>query len=692
MINYRNFSNYLFYKKICPVFIVVFFIQAVFLFTFTCQAVSCNNPENNIDFTEFSLEELKNIKITSASKKPEKVSKTAAAVFVISNEDICRSGATSIPEILRMVPGVQVARISATEWAVNMRDVNQLFANKLLVLMDGRSIYNHVFSGVFWDIHDTVIEDIERIEVIRGPGAALWGANAVNGVINIITKRADKTQGGLFSAIGGNEEGSGTLRYGGSFASAGYYRIYTKYFNRGQLFENNRNIKNDPSKGDWRSGRTGFRIDWEPDTRENILSFQGEAYDSQFQTDVGKISLETPYFQTTREISRSKGGHILGRWQYLISNTSDSVLQFYFDFMDKDFEAGNVKASIFDIDFQHQFSLFEGHKLLWGINWRMIIDSFKDSIDISIDPETNEQYLYSFFIQDKIELIPEYLTLSIGSKFEHNDYTGTEIQPDVRLSWTPLNNHAFWGSVSRAVRVPSRFEHDAVFNEQVIEPDSQVQIPTIIKRIGSKNLDAESLTAYELGYSFQPQSGAFSNLWINIAGFYHDYDNLVSLKQRPVYLDNDPVYHQVSLLEYQNNLRGESYGLEVSALWHVIPDWQLQCSYTFLEAKTEDNYKENEEDTQRIFVKGANPENQISVRSSFDIHRQVELDLWLRYVGSLSNHDVDDYTALDARISWKPIPLLKVSLAGQNLLEKHHFEYSSLAIERSFYFKLEWFF
>ena len=689
MIKNRNISKYyLFYKKIYSGVRIIFFILIIFLFTCTCQAVSYNNSEKNIDFTEFSLEELKNIKITSASKKPEKLSEAAAAVFVISNDDIRRSGATSIPEILRMAPGVQAARVSATQWAVNTRDVNQLFANKLLVLIDGRSIYNHVFSGVFWDIYDTVIEDIERIEVIRGPGAALWGANAVNGVINIITKNAAKTQGGYFSAIGGTEEGIGSLRYGGLFANAGYYRIYAKYFNRGRLFENTRNIKNDSSKGDWRSGRTGFRMDWEPDKRENILSLQGELHTDQFRTDVEKVSLKSPYFQTNQEISRSSGGHLLGSWQHLISDTSDTVFQFYFDFINKDFEAGNVKTNTFDLDFQHRFSLFECHELLWGLNWRLVADSFKDSFDISIDPDTKNQYLYSFFIQDKIELIHNYLSLTIGSKFEHNDYTKTEIQPDAQLFWTPVKSHTFWASVSRAVRIPSRFEHDAVYNEQVIEPDSQSKIPVIIKRLGNNELDAESLTAYELGYNFQP----LTSLWINIAAFFNDYDNLISIEQKLSYQTNEPVSHQVSPLQYENNLRGESYGIEVSALWHVIPNWRLQCSYTFLEAKTDNNSEKNEEDTQQIFIGRANPKNQISVRSCFDINKQVELDLWLRYVGSLSNHDVDDYTSLDTRINWKPIPLFELALVGQNLLEKHHAEYSSIEIERSFYFKLEWFF
>lgn len=670
--------------------IMIFLCVPAVLFTQKSMAnTKESSDDSDVDFTMFTLEELKNIKITSASKKPETLSEVAAAVFVITKEDIRRSGVTSIPEALRMAPGVQVARVSATEWAVNMRDVNQLFANKLLVLIDGRSVYTHAFSGVFWDIQDTLLEDIERIEVIRGPGAALWGANAVNGVINIITKHSGKTRGGYFSVIGGTEEGIGSLRYGGTLGDEGYYRIYTKFFNRGQLFENDRDIRNDPSKKDWRSGRGGFRMDWQPDKRENEMTFQGEIYSSKFKTEVIRPSLSPPYFSNEQEKSVSSGGHILGRWKHLISDSSDTVFQCFFDHYNKNFEIGNIRADTIDFDFQHRFSPFADNEIIWGLNWRFISDQFEESFYLSTDPLDSDQILYSAFIQDKIQIIPDRLNLTLGAKFEHNEHIGTEVQPSARILLTPREHHEIWSAISRAVRIPSRFERDAVFNEMIYPPSENIQMPKLIRRMGDEDLSAERLIAYEIGYRFQPADG----LWLNMSGFYHDYDDLISIQyDRMSYIENGPVPYQVIPVQYENNLKGESYGLEIAAFWQVMDNWQLQGAYTFLEAKMNQSIADSEGSIERIFIDGSNPKNQISVRSALDISRHIELDLWLRYVDRLSKNDVDDYTTLDIKLCWKPTPLLEFSLVGQNLLEKRHSEYSSLEIERSLYFKAEWFF
>jgi iron complex outermembrane recepter protein len=644
-----------------------------------------------IDFTQFSLEELKNVKISSASKRPERLSEVPAAVYVITQEDIRRSGATSIPELLRMVPGVQVARISATEWAVNIRGLNELFSNKLLVLIDGRSIYTHVFSGVFWDIRDTVLEDIERIEVIRGPGASIWGSNAVNGVINIITKSARNTRGGELTALAGTEEGIGTLRYGDVVGSDAFYRVYAKYFVRGKLFEEERDIQNDPSKSDWHSGRAGFRMDWRPHEGPNTYTFEGGGFYSQYDNELDRIVLTPPYFVEEEDTARAGGGHFLSRWTHRISSTSSTALQFFYDYLNKDFDGGNVRTHTADLEFQHHFRVMERNDLIWGLNWRFISDRFDESIDISTDPASEDYHLFSAFLQDRIQVFPDRFSLILGAKFEHNEYTGLDVQPSARFLWTPRERHTFWGAISRAVRVPSRIEHDGVISGFVFPPqDSGFDRPVILQLRGESGLEAETLIAYELGYRFQPAKP----FWLHVASFYNDYDRLIAVRLDGRVLPEIGADNQVIIPTYfDNNFSGESYGFEVSAFWQATDFWRLQAAYTFLETELHQKIPDVDAGFQNILLfEGANPRNQVSLRSDLDLTDQLELNLWYRYVDRLSENDVDSYATLDARLAWAPLPDLELAVVGQNLFEQRHSEFSSLEVERSVYFKADWLF
>lgn len=644
------------------------------------------HPDSDIDFTQFSLEELKNVQITSASKKSERLSDVPAAVFVITQEDIRRSGATSIPEVLRMAPGVHVARISATEWAVNIRGFNEQFSNKLLVLIDGRSVYTHVFSGVFWDIQDTVLEDVDRIEVIRGPNAALWGVNAVNGIINIITKESRLTQGALTSVIGGSEEGSGVVRLGGGWEE-GYYRFYGKAFTRGRLFEDDRDIKNDSSKNDWRSARGGFRVDWKPNEEQDAVTLSGELYENQFDSREFSLSLESPYLSEKEITSSAGGGHLLSRWSHRLSETSETTTQFYYDFYDKDFELGNVRVHTLDLDAQHRFIPFQDHDLVWGLNGRFISDKFGDSFEISADPDTDEQFLMGAFVQDRIQLIPNYASMIAGAKLEHNDVTGFEFQPNLRLMWTPEKRHALWGAVSRAARIPSRMETCGIINEFVFPPDDMASdIPAVIRVLGDEGLDAETLIAYEIGYRFQPEE----NLWLSLSGFYNDYEHLIGFHYDQISSKSEPVPHDIHVFHYDNNLSGQTYGFELATYWEAPEFWRLQCSYSFLETRLDQDISGIDNEIKQILVQGTNPRNQISLRSTLNITRRLDLDLWFRYVDRLSESDVNEYTTLDARLAWRPAPSLELAVVGQNLLEDEHSEFSSLKIERSFYVKMDW--
>ena len=648
-----------------------------------------------LDFTKFSLEELKTVEIISASKRPEVVWDAASAVYVITQEQIRRSGATSIPEALRLAPGVHVARISATAWAVNIRGLNNQFAENLLVLMDGRSVYTHVFSGVFWDVQDTVMEDIERIEVIRGPGAALWGSNAVNGVINIITKNAYETQGGEAVALVGSEEQIASLRYGGKLGQQTSYRVYGKFFNRGELNSVAGSLtgatSNPQSSDNWRSGRAGFRLDTAPandvpTAGANTFSLQGVAYRNRYDKEFERRSILFPTAPTSQGLqtddSEATGFYLLGRWQHAFSSDSNTSLQFYFDHAEKDYDPASGKVNTADLDFQHQLTVAKYHDIVWGLQYRFISDEFRKSTNFSMDPLDLNQNLWSAFIQDRIQLAPDLLTLTVGSKFEHNEFTGLEIQPSLRLMYTPLQQLALWTAVSRAVRNPSRLELHGRISDELFLPAIDPDVPVMVNIQGNADLDAEKLTAYEFGLRLMPKP----SLWFDVALFYNDYDDLIGLEQ----ISGTPPTGPYDLT-YANNTTGRAYGVEVAADWQVTPKWRLGSTYTYLNTQIDKNLVDDP-NIAVLVSEGVNPRNVISIRSFLFVTPQIDFDLALRFVGSLPERNIDSYTVMDARLAWRPFPKLELSIVGQNLLEEGHAEFSTLEVQRSVYGKIDWHF
>ena len=654
------------------------------------------NKADDTDFTEFSLEELKNVVIVSVSKKPEMVSDTAAAVYVITQEDIRRSGVTSIPEALRLAPGVHVARITATDWAINIRGLNSQFAQNLLVLIDGRSVYTHVFSGVFWDIQDTVLEDIERIEVIRGPGAAIWGANAVNGVINIITKSAGKTQGGQVVALAGTQEQSASVRYGGTLKNQAYYRAYGKFFNRGDLgdvslsLDSSKSDPNDAQASDnWRSGRGGFRIDMQPghglaEDSSNSFTFQGEAYKNRYDKEFERRSIIFPGAASVQtdetDTSEAVGWHLQGTWQHNISSGSDTTLQLYHDYAKKDYDPSSGRVNTTDLDFQHHLVLNQRHEFVWGLEYKFISDEFNDSPYISMDPTDLNQSLGSAFIQDEITIAPKLLTFIVGSKFEYNEFTELEIQPSIRALYTPEERVSIWAAISRAVRVPSRLELHGETHDMIDLPDINPVAPVEVITQGNRNLQAEELIAYELGLRLKPKP----SLWVDTALFYNVYDRLIGLELINSDLANNRYY-----LGYSNNSSGESYGLEVALDWKATSNWLLGATYTYLHTLIDED-KVTDPTLAALIAKGSNPRHTFAIRSYLDLTSQIDFDLWFRYVGRLPERNIDAYTVLDARLAWRVRPDVELSLVGQNLLESGHSEFSSLEIERSIYGKIDW--
>jgi iron complex outermembrane receptor protein len=647
--------------------------------------------ENPSDLTELPLEDLMNIEITSVSKKQQKLSDAAAAIFVITQEDIRRSGATSIPEALRMAPGVEVAHIDANKWAITVRGFNSRFANKLLILIDGRTVYSPLFSGVFWDVQDTLLEDIDRIEVIRGPGATLWGANAVNGVINIITKHAKDTQGGLVSAgTGAEEKGFGEIRYGGKFGNDTQYRFFGKYFNRDSAADTSEHKANDG----WDMLRGGFRLDSKLSALDSI-TLQGDIYRGQSGETLAVASVRAPFIQTFDDDIHTQGGNILGRWIHTFSKSSEMVFQMYYDRTERQESINGEKRNTLDIDLQHRFALGERQEVVWGLGYRFTRDNIKNSFPVSFNPDQRTNHLFSGFVQDDIVLFKDRLRLTLGSKFEDNDFTGFEIQPNVRMLWTPGSRHSLWGAVSRAVHTPARADVDLRVNASVIPPlvpPNPGPLPAYVTLFGNPDLKSEELVAYELGYRFQ----ATSRLSFDIASFYNVYDHLRSAEPgTPSVEASPPPPHLLFPLMVSNQVKGKTYGVEVAADWRLLEWWRIQASYSYLQIRL--NGSESLDPTAKV-DQGRSPHHQFHLRSSMDLRRDLECNLNFRFVDKLPDFNVKSYASLDARLAWRPHPNLELAIVGQNLLSNHHAEFKGEAIisslptevERSVYGKITW--
>jgi len=645
------------------------------------------------DMLDMSLEDLLDVQVTSVSKRPQSLSDAAAAVFVISNEDLRRSGVTNIPDALRMVPGIDVARIDANKWAVTSRGFNGRFANKLLVLMDGRTIYSPTFSGVYWDSQDVIMEDVERIEVIRGPGATLWGANAVNGVINIITRHAADTQGGLAVLGAGTEErGFSTARYGTRLGEGTYGRVYAKTLKRDALVNSNGEDAGD----DWKALRAGFRLDSQTTDRDN-LTVQGEIHRDNINQTLQLTRLQPPYTTLVDDRAHVSAGHLIVRWDHTISATSNWNLQAYYDRFDRDEELLHEQRDTFDLDLTHHTTFENGHDLVWGLGYRYTRDDFGNTSTIYVDPDSRRDQLFNAFLQDEITLVPEKLRLTLGSKFEYNDYTGFEVQPSARLAWTIDSTNKLWGSVSRAVRTPSRAEHDFRISTLVTPPLSSVNpfpLPVEAFAVGNTEMDSETLTAYEIGYRTAPSR----NLTLDLAVFYNDYDDLRIFSSQTPILANPPT-HLVLPALFTNGVQGRTYGAELAMAWQAAKGMRFDLAYS---------YTESDIDWIRsldISQNTAAPRHKLSLRSSFDVRADLDLDIWFRYVGETEvyNHTlssdpikIDDYPSLDLRLAWRPVKNLELSLVGQNLLDNRHSEYIQelftlpTEVQRGVYGRLEW--
>lgn len=633
--------------------------------------VSANEAEetDSKNFFEMSIEELMEVEITLTSRKEEPLFKTPAAAYVLSNEDIRRSGASSIPEALRMVPGLEVARIDSNKWSITSRGFNQEFSDKLLVLIDGRSVYSPLFAGVYWDVQDVMLEDIERIEVIRGPGGTLWGANAVNGIINIITKSAKDTQGGLLTGGGGTEEnGFTSLRYGGKLNNDIYYRIYSKYFSR----DEGKSTRGFDAEDDAEAFRGGFRIDWDK-TKDDHITIQGDVYEGNFgQNLINVFNGGISYLADNVDV---RGTNILTRWTRTFSETSDMSLQFYYDRTER--YALNLEETrdTYDIDFQHRFQLLDNHNLIWGFGYRNTGDNTKGSYGTSFDPQNRSDQLLSAFVQDEITITENLLKLIIGSKFERNNYTGFEYQPSARLLWTPDEDNTVWASFTRAVQTPARAQTDMTLIYNSLEANQGMAF------VGTDDLESQVLKAYELGY----RTRATEKLILDITGFYNEYDNLYSLESTTA------IPTTIVTRMYDNKLYGETFGAELSGHYQATENWKLTAGYSFLEMNIHRRDSSASASREKTYEQNS-PHNIFHLRSYLDLGGNLEFDTMIYYVDNVPDSDVDNYIRLDARLGWNITEDMKLSLVVQNLLDRNHREFNGTSVnetnaQRAFYAK-----
>ena len=505
------------------------------------------------DLTSLSLEDLMNVEVTSVSKKKESIAVAAAAVTVISQDDISRSGFGTIPDLLSLAPGVDVGRINAFTWAVGIRGLNDQYNSNLLVLQDGRSLYSSLFAGVYWDTVDYVLPDLDRIEVIRGPGATLWGANAVNGVINIISKDARDTQGLLVDSRASNDDSDLSVRYGGKLLDDTFYRVYIKaaYFN--ELDDSN----GDNAGDDWHSLRGGFRIDNHPSEADTV-TLQGDMGDNRINEPFDQ-PVPTPPFTTPTKFDRDDAtGNLLSRWTHRVSDDSDFALQVYYDYLKVNSASTDYNQNTIDIDFHDRIKLDSRNEFTWGLGYRLVNSLIKATPELSGFPPTRNDNVFSAFIQDTITIQPDHWSFTVGSKFEHNDYNGYDVEPSGRLLWTPNKTNSIWGSVSEADRTPSRLTNDAVVQAsyETIPIGAGISAPAVERLFGNPGQGAEKLLAYELGYRFQP----LKSLSFDIAAFYNQYQDKQSIVAGAPILGPEIVIP----LYYGNLASGHTYGGEIS--------------------------------------------------------------------------------------------------------------------------------
>ena len=605
------------------------------------------------ELSDLSLEQLSNVVVTSVSRQEERLARAAASITIISSSDIRRSGARTLPEVLRLAPNLQVARVDARNYAITARGFNSPFENKLLVLIDGRSVYSPLFSGVFWDAQDLVMDDIERIEVISGPGSTIWGANAVNGVINVITKSAKDTLGARAGLVAGKDERGATARYGAEAGAHASYRLYAKTL----TVDDTNNASGASTRTGFDRRQAGFRADWDLEAGGATLS--GDAYQGSL-AQAGTRDIRIGGANLNASVSRRAGERGDYRVQLLLDHTERNQPNAFVEYLDT-------------IDAQGQYNVRVGerHHVSFGAGYRFAKDRLTNGAGFAFLPAELNLHTGNVFAQDEFALT-EALRLTAGMKVEHNNYTGAELLPNLRLGWSPSNDSLLWSSLSRTVRAPSRIDHDFY----------SPSVPTVVNGVprfaiaGGPDFISETADVFELGYRAQP-TPQFS---YSITGFYSQYDRLRTLEP----LTGGGV-------AFRNYGEGRVRGVEMWGRWH--PSDSLHLSAGLVQQKIHTGLSAGSKDSSGDTGLSTNdPDRHWLLRVSKDISDHSQVDATLRYQGSLPKPAVPAYYEMDVRWMWAVLPNTEVSLIGQNLLHKSHVEFGGPAsrsvFERSVLLKL----
>lgn len=633
---------------------------------------------------ELSIEELMDVQVSTAARKRQPLSETAASVQVLGPEEIRRSGADTLPELLRLVPGVQVARQNANMWAISIRGLNAQAGQKVLVMVDGRSIYNPSKGGVQWDMHGLPVAEIQRIEVVRGPGGTLWGADAVNGVINIITKEAGDTRGTRLITGAGTINRTVSVIHGDALSEDAHYRFSGKFFDRSGFAIDGRETHDD-----WSGGRGAARLDWQMGPDEKVI-LSGELFQGTSDILLHESQGSPPARQHSQTPTDIDGGHLLMRWQRDFADGHQVILQGYFDAFEREMilNGETERSRIFDIDLQVQHPPFLGHEFIWGLGYRYSKQHYLGNFNFGFDPATDIERVESFFIQDEIPWFDRRLKLILGTKVQHHDQTGVEYQPNARLIWNPQAPWSAWVAVSKALRSPFRV-HSAVRLTNLVSNGPPARY---IRLLGNTELDSEELLAHEVGFRRQ-----FSDrLSLDLSLFYNRYKNLRTVEPGTPFLETTPAPpHLVLPVQHQDWMAGRSHGLEASLLWRVRDDWKLRLGYAYLDIDLIPSPESNNPSSQRAAYRS--PRHQLQLHSLWDLTDNQDLDAHLYHTDGLSHPDVPAYWKLDLRYAWRPDPNLELSLIGRDLLDADHPEFlytrrigEPSETPRSIFLQLDW--
>ncbi|ABF39939.1 TonB-dependent receptor [Candidatus Koribacter versatilis Ellin345] len=659
-------------------------------------------PDNSQqDLKQMSLEQLSQIEVTTPTKQPESAFNTPAAIYVITSEDIRRSGVTNIPEALRLAPGVEVARIDGDKWSIGIRGFGSRLCRDVLVVIDGRTVYTTLLAGTYWEVQDYPLEDIERIEVIRGPGGTIWGPNAVNGVINIITKRAKDTQGGMVSAATGSfDHGTVNGRYGNHHGDNLQYRFYGRGFDRGPQFHwDGRNFD------DWSSLQGGFRVDWNDKAQVNAFTLSGDIYDQRAGESVVATSYTPPFSQVLDQDARLSGGNVNFHWHHDQGEGKSFDLQAYYDRTNRREPNFGDLRDTYDVDFVQHWRLFDRHKVTWGLGARF---SHGDNIEVvsglTFSPADRTDRLLTAFIQDEFTLVNKRLVLTYGSKFLNTNFTDYAPEPSARLLWTPTDTTSVWAAATHAVRTPSDAERDFFLSGLVaVLPDGT---PYFARFNANRNFRPEQMNGYELG----ARHLFGKNVYVDIAGFYNHFHNLFSedITGAPYVEDSPGVPHILLPAQFGNGLIGNTKGFEITSEWRPTESWRLRGYYSYLHMNIEPGPGSLDIGS-APGIMGSSPEHQVFAQSEYDLTKALQFDADIRYVSELpgqtagpagATYPIRAYTTADARFGWQIGHQFDVSVVGRNLLQPHHPEFGSdpsadsniafVGIKRSVYIKLTW--